>query len=182
MAKSIPDFAGLFPEVYEYLQMTLNNLNVNFRNELKGLTSSDPLAKSNIQVSVNQQTNIVEVLSFPILKKLNEPIKGSDFEIISKVQLEQMPLVLPVESGNMYANLHYTTALWGKDNRAGYFDKQDDLNLRRLPNDGTIYPYLTIGDFLEDTIIQVPHSLNKKVSLMEITMELLMLKKATCCH
>ena len=25
----------------------------------------------------------------------------------------------------MYANLHYTTALWGKDNRAGYFDKQD---------------------------------------------------------
>lgn len=182
LAKSIPDFAGLFPEVYEYLQMTLNNLNVNFRNELKGLTKSDPLATSNIQVSVNQQTNIVEVLSFPILKKLNEPIKESDFEIISKVQLEQMPLVLPVESGNMYANLHYTTALWGKDNRAGYFDKQDDLNLRRLPNDATIYPYLTIGDFLEDTIIQVPHSLNKKVSLMEITMELLMLKKATCCH
>lgn len=141
MAKSIPDFAGLFPEVYEYLQMTLNNLNVNFRNELKGLTSSDPLAKSNIQVSVNQQTNIVEVLSFPILKKLNEPIKGSDFEIISKVQLEQMPLVLPVESGNMYANLQYTTALWGKDNRAGYFDKQDDLNLRRLP---MMEPYILI--------------------------------------
>lgn len=182
LAKSISDFAGLFPEVYEYLQMTLNKLDVNFRNELKGLTSSDPLATSNIQVSVNQQTNIVEVLGYPILKKLNEPIKGSDFEIVSKVKLEQMPLVLPVESGNMYANLHYTTALWGKDNRASYFDKQDDLNQRRLPNDGTIYPYLTIGDFLEDTIIQVPHSLNKKVSLMEITMELLMLKKATCCH
>jgi hypothetical protein len=145
LAKSIPDFADLFPEVYEYLQMTLKKLDVNFRNELKGLTSSDPLAKSNIQVSVNQQTNIVEVLGYPILKKLNEPIKGSDFEIVSKVKLEQMPLVLPVESGNMYANLHYTTALWGKDNRAGYFDKQDDLNLRRLPNDGTIYPYLTIG-------------------------------------
>lgn len=162
LAKSIPDFADLFPEVYEYLQMTLKKLDVNFRNELKGLTSSDPLAKSNIQVSVNQQTNIVEVLGYPILKKLNEPIKGSDFEIVSKVKLEQMPLVLPVESGNMYANLHYTTALWGKDNRASYFDKQDDLNQRRLPNDGTIYPYLTIGDFLEDTIIQVPHSLNKK--------------------
>lgn len=161
LAKSIPDFAGLFPEVYEYLQMTLNNLNVNFRNELKGLTNSDPLATSNIQVSVNQQTNIVEVLGFPILKKLNEPIKGSDFEIISKVQLEQMPLVLPVESGNMYANLHYTTALWGKDNRAEYFEEQEDLSQRRLPNDGTLYPYLTIGDFLEDTIIQVPHTLNK---------------------
>ena len=73
-----------------------------------------------------------------------------------------MPLVLPVESGNMYVNLHYTTALWGKDNRARYFDKQDDLKQRRLPNDGTMYPYLTIGDFLEDTIIQVPHSLNKR--------------------
>lgn len=162
LSKSIPGFAGLFPEVYEYLQATLKMLDIDFRNELKGLTNSDPLAKSNIQVSVNHQTNIVEVLGYPILKKLNEPIKGSDFEIVSKVQLEQMPLVLPVESGNMYANLHYTTALWGKDNRAGYFDKQDDLNLRRLPNDGAIYPYLTIGDFLEDTIIQVPHSLNKK--------------------
>ena len=85
LAKSIPDFADLFPEVYEYLQMTLKKLDVNFRNELKGLTSSDPLAKSNIQVSVNQQTNIVEVLGYPILKKLNEPIKGSDFEIVSKV-------------------------------------------------------------------------------------------------
>lgn len=161
LAKSIPDFADLFPEVYEYLQMTLKKLDVNFRNELKGLTSSDPLAKSNIQVSVNQQTNIVEVLGYPILKKLNEPIKGSDFEIVSKVQLEQMPLVLPVESGNMYANLHYTTALWGKENRAEYFEEQDDLSQRRLPNDGTLYPYLTIGDFLEDTIIQVPHTLNK---------------------
>lgn len=161
LAKSIPDFAGLFPEVYEYLQMTLNKLNVNFRNELKGVTNSDPLASSNIQVSINQQTNIVEVLGYPILKKLNEPIKGSDFEIVSKVQLEQMPLVLPVESGNMYANLHYTTALWGKDNRAEYFEEQEDLSQRRLPNDGTLYPYLTIGDFLEDTIIQVPHTLNK---------------------
>jgi hypothetical protein len=72
-----------------------------------------------------------------------------------------MPLVLPVESGNMYANLHYTTALWGKENRAEYFDVQDDLSQRHLPNDGTLYPYLTIGDFLEDTIIQVPHTLNK---------------------
>lgn len=161
LAKSIPDFAGLFPEVYEYLQMTLKMLDMNFRNELKGVTNSDPLASSNIQVSINQQTNIVEVLGYPILKKLNEPIKGSDFEIVSKVQLEQMPLVLPVESGNMYANLHYTTALWGKDNRAEYFEEQEDLSQRRLPNDGTLYPYLTIGDFLEDTIIQVPHTLNK---------------------
>lgn len=141
LSKSIPGFAGLFPEVYEYLQATLKMLDIDFRNELKGLTNSDPLAKSNIQVSVNHQTNIVEVLGYPILKKLNEPIKGSDFEIVSKVQLEQMPLVLPVESGNMYANLHYTTALWGKDNRAGYFDKQDDLNLRRLP---MMEPYILI--------------------------------------
>ena len=44
---------------------------------------------------------------------------------------------------------------------ADYFDVQDDLSQRSLPNDGTLYPYLTIGDFLEDTIIQVPHTLNK---------------------
>lgn len=161
LSKSVPDFADLFPEVYEYLQATLKMLHVDFRNELKGLTSSDPLAKSNIQISFDQQINIVEVLGYPVLKKLNEPIKGSDFEIITKAQLPHVPLALPVESGNMYAGLHYTTALWGKDNRADYFDEQNDLSQRRLPNDGTIYPYLTIGDFLEDNIIQVPHTLNK---------------------
>lgn len=160
LSKSIPDFADLFPEVYEYLQATLKMLPVDLRNELKGLTNSNPLASNTIQVSVNQQTNIVEVLGYPIFKKLNQPIKGSDFEIMSKVQMTNMPLVLPVESGNMYANLHYTTAPWGKNNRADYFDKQNDLNQRRLPNDGTVYPYLTIGDFLEDTIIQIPHTLN----------------------
>ena len=42
LAKSIRDFADLFPEVYEYLQMTLKKLDVNFRNELKGVTESDP--------------------------------------------------------------------------------------------------------------------------------------------
>lgn len=98
----------------------IEKLDVNFRNELKGVTESDPLASSNIQVSINQQTNIVEVLGYPILKKLDQPIKGSDFEIVSTAQLSHMPLVLPVESGNMYANLHYTTALWGKENRAEY--------------------------------------------------------------
>lgn len=162
LSKTIPDFADLFPEVYEYLQATLKMLDVDFRNELKNISNASPLANSHIQVSVNQQTNIVEVLGFPILKKQNEPIKGSDFEILTKNSMPNIPLVLPVESGNMYSSLQYTTALWGKDNRAEFSDSEENLSLRKLPNDGTCYPYLTIGDFLEDVLIQVPHTLNAK--------------------
>ena len=59
--------------------VSYTHLDVYKRQELKGLTSSDPLAKSNIQISFDQQINIVEVLGYPVLKKLNEPIKAVSY-------------------------------------------------------------------------------------------------------
>ncbi len=73
-----------------------------------------------------------------------------------------LPLVLPIEAGNKYSKLQYTTGKWGTTNVAPYVDDVVELNKRFLPFDGAQSPYLTISDFLEDTIIRVPHTLNKE--------------------
>ena len=72
------------------------------------------------------------------------------------------PLVLPVESGNKYSNLQYANGTWGNTNKAPYKPIIADIERRTLPYDGSVYAYLTISDFLEDTIVKVPHTLNKK--------------------
>ena len=60
----------------------------------------------------------------------------------------------------MYNLQQYTTDKWGNTNRTNYKDEEPDLSKRKLPFDGSIHPYLTISDFLEDTLIRVPHTLN----------------------
>ena len=86
--------------------------------------------------------------------------KTSDFTIKTTKECEFSPLVLPIEAGNRYGDLQYTTSKWGKTNVAPYIDSELDLMKRTLPFDGSLNPYLTISDLLEDTIIRVPHSLN----------------------
>lgn len=51
---------------------------------------------------------------------------------------------------------------WGKTNKVDYKVGDTSIDQRKLPFDGTKYPCLTISDFLEDTIVRVPHALNKK--------------------
>jgi hypothetical protein len=70
------------------------------------------------------------------------------------------PLVLPVDT--FRKPLVYTQDIW--DSKT-IVPKQDPLPLekRKLPNDGRVYPYLTIGDFLEDTIICNEHPLNSSL-------------------
>ena len=70
-------------------------------------------------------------------------------------------MVLPIVSGSRYSQLQYTISQWGTTNKAPYYDEESNLDKRVLPNDATIRAYLTISDFLEDTIVRVPHRLNK---------------------
>lgn len=151
-------FATDFPELDDYLNQTYKIItDDNLKQQL--LTpgnSSVNVAPLNITAATN-----VEVIGTPLLKKSVVYKAGtSDFEIASTVGGASTPLVLPVEEGNKYSQLTYTTDQWGTSNKAPYYDDKV-LGQRVLPNDGTPYPYLTIGDFLEDTIIKVPHPLNK---------------------
>ena len=163
LSKSIPDFANLFPEINEYLTFTYRNISDNNqRNELNSIDGSSVNQYSTIKVIESQKTNNVEVLGYDLYKKSNKYSSlVSDFTIAATIsQTDDLPLVLPVESGNKYEDLKYTTALWGKTNVAPYYDENNIINKRSLPCDGLIAPYLTISDFLEENIVKVPHKLN----------------------
>lgn len=162
LKNTIPGFATLFPEVNDYLELTYKEIG---DNELKTqLRLIDDKAPGFGAIRVNSQTttNDVEVLGYPLYQRAQK-VSTSGFEIISNIfRGESKPFVLPIEEGNRYADVPYTTGKWGKTNRAPFYDEKSDINMRSLPFDGTTYPYLTIGDFLEDNIIKVPHKLNNE--------------------
>lgn len=160
--KAIGNFAGLFPEVDAYLTETLKTITDQAqKDELRNIDGAYLGGLTAISVSSLQQTNLAEVLGYPLYKKAQTSIhSSSDFTIKSKISGKAQPLVLPVEAGNRYADLQYTTGKWGKTNKAPFVDPQTDIAKRLLPFDGASQPYLTISDFLEDTVILVPHTLD----------------------
>ena len=150
LRQAMPNFATLFPEVDIYLTSSYQYLANNEKTQIDALNpasynnSYDPLF-------VGGAGNLVEVLGFPLRKKKPVNVIQSDFEIASNVFAGgKRPLVLPVDT---YTRpLKYVTGTWNQNTKVPYNDS-NPLNQRRLPGDGTQYPYLTIGDFLEDYIL-----------------------------
>lgn len=164
LRKNITDFANLFPEVDIYLTRTFSEINDSSKKqELLNLTSTELEQYSTISVEEIQQNDIVEVLGYTLYKKSKKAsATKSDFIINTSISILDKPLVLPVEAGNRYSDLQYTSGKWGNSNAAPFIDAEEDLSQRILPFDGSTLPYLTISDLLEDTIIRVPHTLNSE--------------------
>lgn len=163
LRKTIPNFSILFPEIESYLNLTYRAItDPLLKQKLTEVTSASISDYSPIDVHSNQQNNQVEVLGVSLLKKKSGTLKENEFTIRAERNVEEIkPLVLPVDAGNKYARLMYVNGAWGTDNKAPYKDS-NDVDKRVLPFDGSIHPYLTISDFLEDTIVRVPHKLNSK--------------------
>lgn len=163
LRKSITNFAGFFPEFDTYLSETYKQISDQTKkNELNNISSNDLTDFDQISVVDVQQNDLVEVLGFTLYKKANRPVNtSSDFNILTNKNFETLPLVLPIDAGNRYADLQYTTAKWGNTNKAPFMEPESDLSRRILPFDGSMYPYLTISDFLEDSIVRIPHTLNE---------------------
>ncbi len=164
LRKSIENFAELFPEFDNYLSKTFSEIKDNLkRQELLNISSIELEQYATISVEDVQQNDIVEVLGHTLYKKSRTvSVLKSDFRIKVSKDVDDTPLVLPVESGNRYSDLQYMSGKWGNTNAAPFSDAETDLSKRILPFDGSILPYLTISDFLEDTIIRVPHTLNSE--------------------
>lgn len=158
---SILQFAELFPEVDAYLEKTFETItDLEKKQELKAVGVNTLSEYAPITLS-NGTSDYVEVLGHQLYQKSTSAIKiVSDFTIKTAHKQSVLPLVLPVEPGNRYCQLRYTTAKWGTTNAAPYVDKQEKLTERLLPLDGNSMPYLTISDFLEDEVIKVPYQLN----------------------
>lgn len=162
LRRTINNFSGLFPEVDTYLNATYKALtDPAKKREIQDINSSFLDDFNAIDIKEQRQSDIVEVLGNTLYKKTQHAAKhDSDFVIVSNLQTDILPFVLPVEAGNRYSDLQYTTAKWGRTNKAPYEETEKDLNKRVLPYEGSLHPYLTISDFLEGTLIKVPHTLN----------------------
>ncbi|MDR1810629.1 MAG: glutamate mutase L [Prevotella sp.] len=158
--KAYDGFSHDFPELHNYLDISYKCLSDEQKREIDALTAGSISGYEPIAVGEKGE-NTFEILGKPFHKKPNVTNWKSDFEIKSDLYAEsKKPLVLPVEKGNTYANLRFTTDNWGKENRAPYEDRTAWPN-RRLPIVNDEYPYLTISDFLADTIVRMPYEINK---------------------
>ena len=159
LQKSLLDFADLFPEINTYLNLSYTKLNNSQKEKISALDKEAYDAYYE-DLSVTSDANLVEVLGFHLKKRKNITNVESDFQIHSSVCKDaKQPLVLPVD---MYTKrLRYTTDVWNKDTKVPYNDSRP-LAERSLPDDGTKYPYLTIGDFLEDYILWDENTFNQE--------------------
>lgn len=164
LRKTIPYFSNLFPEIESYLNLTFRAIgDQQVKSKLNAITAASAKDFDLIDIQNHQQSNQVEVLGTVLFKKKERIKLESEFTIQPERNIIGVkPLVLPVESGNKYSNLQYVNGTWGNTNKAPYKPQEDEINKRPLPYDGSIFSYLTISDFLEDTIVKVPHTLNKK--------------------
>lgn len=150
-------FANDFPEINDYLDKNIKLLDNNTRTKIINLQIGDLANYQPLQIG----NNTITILGSPWHKKTAPTNIQSDFEIVSDRYNGKKPLVLPCGSGSTYRNFQYVQALWG-DNSAPYSDNESDFTKRTLPHDGTPYPYLTIGDFLEDTLMVQKIKLNSE--------------------
>lgn len=157
LRKITPNFAHNFPEINAYLDENFNKMEENDRDTINKLNQDD---WDNLEdITVGGAGNPVSVLNMRLKQQQPLTIIESDFEIDSKKSFSgPKPLVLPID--RFRQQLKYVTANWNPDTKVPKFDS-NAISKRILPSDGSKYPYLTISDFLEDTIVQMPFQINK---------------------
>ena len=156
----IPDFSTAFKGVYDYLRISYQKLDNQQKKALDEVTGETYKDYAPLNFGANNNSE-VEILRHPIFCKKQGAVL-SDFEIVSTCYKEgRTPLVLPLPGGNRYSRLRYVTSDWtGKENVP--IKDPAALEDRYLPQDGSKYPYLTIGDFLEDTIVEMLLPINSE--------------------
>ncbi|ADQ80183.1 hypothetical protein Palpr_2046 [Paludibacter propionicigenes WB4] len=166
-AYGIKAFGKHFREIEDYLisstgkECNYKHLNEEQKRIIDDLDESSIAGYEPITVG-EKGADQLDILGKPFHKKTKLINWQSDFEIESTLfQGEKKPLVLPVEAGNTYENLKFTTDKWGKQHKAPYYNNTLWTN-RKLPIVDDEYPYLTISDFLTDTIVRMPYEINKE--------------------
>jgi hypothetical protein len=154
-----------FPEIDDYLTSSAGKvcnykyLTQQQKNQIDALTASSINDYEQFLIGERGQDTL-DILGKSFHKKPNGTNWKSDFEIKSDLYCEgKKPLVLPVEKGNTYEKLKFTTDIWGKENKAPYEDATPFIN-RILPIVRDECPYLTIGDFLTWEIVRMPDEID----------------------
>lgn len=151
-------FAAKFPEFYAYIKESFRHLRDDQKDAIEAIDDNT----INNYPLLSLDGNTVEVLGMNFHHSCDQSNKEitSDFTINSRIYQGKKPLVLPVKQGNDYTNLRYVQDNWEKQNHAPYYDRSS-ISERVLPHTADKYPYLTIGDFLEPSIVSMPYALTE---------------------
>ncbi|WP_125185265.1 cell division protein FtsA [Botryobacter ruber] len=153
---SNPAFIQAFPAVYNALDETL----------LKSISMSGAVGQHAIAAEylplVDYQQNPVHVGHLPFLiKKEQTAVSSSDLFLrpTNPAFNGDRPIVLKPEL-RLAPNVKYVNNLaWPANTVVDYSDSKP-LENRSLPGVGFNYPYLTLNDLLQESIIQVPYEVN----------------------
>ncbi len=155
--KNYRGFSRDFKAVNDYLDMTYDKLSYEQQQHLDGISQDD--LDNYEPVDLGSLSNSVEILGHILHQRGAKAVVGSGFEIQSHIYDGVKPLVLPIDAGNAYASLKYDNDKWSTTNKAPLYDI-NPLEERTLPFVDTRHPYLTISDFLTDTIVRTPLEFN----------------------
>lgn len=156
------NFANNFPELYSYLQVVRNKI----ENPLKSIIAN--LTADNIEIFspcpvLDNNMDPCEVLGIRLGVQANDANlieNESDFVIVPALTISGLkPLVLP--NDKFTHRWTYTTngVLWNSNNQIPTKNEFSNSN-SVLPVQGNHYPWLSIGNFLEETIIELPYSID----------------------
>jgi hypothetical protein len=159
------NFNQFFPEFNSYIIKSIEELSKtkpNLHNELMKLDANSYLESLKPILFNHNSGQPLEVFNQIFLKQFKKDAalieKKSDFVIkATKIIEGTKPLVLPVETLNL--PYIYTEDKWDSKTKVPVQDNRP-LNQRKLPDQGDQYPYVTMNDFLAESIIKLPYKID----------------------
>lgn len=164
-------FANAFPEVYAYLEEVRNN---HLRQDVTRLvTEIEAIDIQNYKpcTVLDNENDVCEILGIRLGLQHNDPASisnESDFVIQADFKhKEGTPLVLPQYPFSKSPQWTYTTKgiMWD-DNTKILYKNTDTPSTSKLPVQNDPYYWLTVGNFLEDKIIELPYLIDDSKFIM----------------
>lgn len=151
--------------VYEYLTLAKKQTRADLQSRLNEMQFNSDYGANNFMQEyvplLDDSNSMVTVKEVQLATAATDNVniaELSDFVLRPEKPLkrERMPLVL--KEGN-YPGWNYVSGSWKQDTAVAIKDS-NPLESRILPGLSDKYPYLTVGDFLEDHLLELPYELN----------------------
>jgi len=157
-----PKFAHYFPEVYEYLEKVKNHLGSDLNRKITEIEPEN-LSEYDACTVLENENDICEILGIKLgVQHVDTGSISSESDFVIKSDFshnEVKPLVLPQYPFSK--KWTYTTKgiFWDEKTQISY-KNIDASNKSKLPVQNDPYYWLTIGNFFEDKIIELPYPID----------------------
>lgn len=164
LCKHFPLFAKQMKEMYDYMEVVLKQMPDSMKQKVNELTTeSYSKGYTLAEYAAGRMLCVLPTLPVRCDMGMNARTiaQRSDFRIKPyTIGLNDVaPLVLPTTQG--FGHLYYTVDKWDASLVAPESDAKP-LSQRELPADGSKYPYLTVGDFLEDKLLRLDNAIDER--------------------